>query len=278
LFPILILRKFGSVFLAIAMVVLPSTLFAQKYFSGRNEWGFAVGMSNYYGDFSKGLNTKHFKPSGALYQKLNFSSYFGLRNQISYLQIQGTSEDIKGLQYQNINFQSEVIEAASMMEFNFHPFGTNINDGIATPYFLLGLGGFWFDPYRLDKNEVNVRDLRTEQQAKRYSQIQPCIPIGFGVKTMASNRQHAGGWIVGMEVIFRKTFTDYLDDTYKSYGDYKTIKEQQGAGAADWAQSQVLTGGNIVPKGTMRGDTHLKDWYYFAGLTFSYRFTPQVCR
>ena len=165
MFPILILRKFGSVFLAIAMVVLPSTLFAQKYFSGRNEWGFAVGMSNYYGDFSKGLNTKHFKPSGALYQKLNFSSYFGLRNQISYLQIQGTSEDIKGLQYQNINFQSEVIEAASMMEFNFHPFGTNINDGIATPYFLLGLGGFWFDPYRLDKEEVNVRDLRTEQQA-----------------------------------------------------------------------------------------------------------------
>jgi hypothetical protein len=272
------LRKFGSVFLAIAMVVLPSTLFAQKYFSGRNEWGFAVGMSNYYGDFSKGLNTEHFKPSGALYQKYNFSSYFGLRNQLSYLQIQGTSDDIAGLQFQNINFQTKVIEAASMMEFNFHPFGTNINDGIATPYFLLGLGGFWFDPYRLDKEEVNVRDLRTEQQAKRYSQIQPSIPIGFGIKTMASNRQHAGGWIVGMEVLFRKTFTDYLDDTYKSYGDYKTIKEQQGVGAADWAHAQTLTGGNIVPQGTMRGDTHLKDWYYFAGLTFSYRFTPQVCR
>jgi hypothetical protein len=95
---------------------------------------------------------------------------------------------------------------------------------------------------------------------------------------MASNRQHAGGWIVGMEVLFRKTFTDYLDDTYKSYGDYKTIKEQQGVGAADWAHAQTLTGGNIVPQGTMRGDTHLKDWYYFAGLTFSYRFTPQVCR
>jgi hypothetical protein len=183
-----------------------------------------------------------------------------------------------GLQFQNINFQTQVIEAASMVEFNFHPFGTNINDGIATPYFLLGLGGFWFDPHRLDKEEVNLRDLKTEQQASRYSQIQPSIPIGFGVKTMASNRQHAGGWIVGAEVIFRKTFTDYLDDTYKSYGDYKTIKEQQGAGAADWAQSHVLTGGAVVDKGTMRGDTHLKDWYYFAGLTFSYRFTPQVCR
>ncbi|MFM1762787.1 MAG: hypothetical protein RLZZ512_577 [Bacteroidota bacterium] len=264
--------------MSIAMVIMPSTVVAQKYFSGRNEWGFGLGMSNYYGDFSKGLNTKHFKPSGCVYQKYNFSSYFGLRNQVSFLQIQGTSDDVVGLQFQNINFQTQVIEAASMVEFNFHPFGTNINDGIATPYFLLGLGGFWFDPHRLDKEEVNLRDLKTEQQASRYSQIQPSIPIGFGVKTMASNRQHAGGWIVGAEVIFRKTFTDYLDDTYKSYGDYKTIKEQQGVGAADWAQSQVLTGGAVVDKGTMRGDTHLKDWYYFAGLTFSYRFTPQVCR
>lgn len=264
--------------MALAVVILPSTLVAQKYFSGRNEMGFSVGMSNYYGDFSQGLNTAHYKPAAALFQKYNFSSYFGLRNQVSYMQIEGTSNDIKGLAYQNINFQTKVIEAASMVEFNFHPFGTNINDGIATPYFLLGLSGFWFDPYRLDKEEVNLRDLRTEQQAKRYSKLQPSIPIGFGVKTMATNRQHAGGWIVGFEVIFRKTFTDYLDDTYKSYGDYRTIKEQQGAGAADWAQSQVLTGGNQVAKGTMRGDTHLKDWYYFAGLTLSYRFTPQVCR
>jgi hypothetical protein len=278
LFSILILRKLLSVFLAIAMVVLPSTLVAQKYFSGHNEWGFAVGMSNYYGDFSSGLNAEHFRPSGALYQKYNFSSFFALRNQVSYLQIQGTSDDIPGLQFQNINFQTKVIEAASMVEFNFHPFGTNINDGATTPYFLLGLSGFWFDPYRLDKPEVNVRDLKTEQQNKRYSQIQPSIPIGFGVKSMVSNRQHAGGMIVGFEVLFRKTYTDYLDDTYKSYGDYKTIKEQQGAGAADWAQSQTLTGGSVVAKGTMRGDTHLKDWYYFAGFTFAYRFTPQVCR
>ena len=278
MFPVLILNRLAGVVLSIAMVIMPSTVVAQKYFSGRNEWGFGVGMSNYYGDFSKGLNTKYYKPSGCVYQKYNFSSYFGLRNQLSFLQIQGTSDDVVGLQFQNINFQTQVIEAASMVEFNFHPFGTNINDGIATPYFLLGLGGFWFDPHRLDKEEVNVRDLKTEQQASRYSQIQPSIPIGFGIKTMASNRQHAGGWIVGAEVIFRKTFTDYLDDTYKSYGDYKTIKEQQGAGAADWSQSHVLTGGSVVAKGTMRGDTHLKDWYYFAGLTFSYRFTPQVCR
>ena len=278
MFPILILTLLRRIVLAMAMVIVPSTLVAQKYFSGRNEWGLAVGMSNYYGDFSSGLNTKHFKPSGALYQKYNFSSYFGLRNQVSYLQIQGTSDDVVGLQYQNINFQTKVIEAASLVEFNFHPFGTNINDGLTTPYFLLGLSGFWFDPHRLDKSDVNLRDLRTEQQNKRYSQIQPAIPIGFGVKSMVSNKQHAGGMIVGFEVLFRKTYTDYLDDTYKSYGDYKTIKEQQGQGAADWAQSQVLTNGSVMPKGTMRGDTHLKDWYYFAGFTFSYRFTPQVCR
>ena len=79
MFPILILTLLRRIVLAMAMVIVPSTLVAQKYFSGRNEWGLAVGMSNYYGDFSSGLNTKHFKPSGALYQKYNFSSYFSLR-------------------------------------------------------------------------------------------------------------------------------------------------------------------------------------------------------
>lgn len=278
MFLILTLKKLVGVILSIAMAFSPSLLDAQKYFSGHNEWGFSTGLSNYYGDFSNGLNTKHFKPSGAIYQKYNFSSYFALRNQISYLEIEGTSADIKGLVFQNLNFQSKIYEASSMVEFNFHPFGMNINDGVATPYFLLGLSGFWFDPYRLDKEEVNLRNMRTEQQKRSYSRLQPGIPIGFGVKSRASNRKNSGGWIVGAEVIFRKTFTDYLDDTRKSYGDFKTISEQQGIGSAEYSQAQVLTGGGKLPQGTMRGDTHLKDWYYFMGLTFAYRFTPQVCR
>jgi len=142
LFHLLTLKKLVGVIISIAMAFLPSLLHAQKYFSGHNEWGFSTGLSNYYGDFSKGLNTKHFKPSGAIYQKYNFTSYFALRNQISYLEIEGTSADVKGLAFQNLNFQSKIYEASSMVEFNFHPFGMNINDGVATPYFLLGLSGF----------------------------------------------------------------------------------------------------------------------------------------
>lgn len=257
---------------------MPSAAFAQKYFAGRNEFGFSTGASNYYGEFSHGLNTKHFKPSGALYLKTNLSSYFALRNQISYLQIEGTSADIPERKYQNLNFQSKIYEVSSMVEFNFHPFGANINDELVTPYFLIGLSGFWFNPYRLDKDEVNLRNLKTEQQKHSYSQLQPSIPIGFGIKTLASNTKNAGGWIVGLEVLFRKTYTDYLDDTKSTYGDFKTISNNQGVGAAQYAQPQVLNGGQKVAQGTMRGDTHLKDWYYFMGLTLSYRFTPQVCR
>ena len=280
MFPVLILNKLAGVVLSIAMVIMPSTLVAQKYFSGRNEWGFGLGMSNYYGDFSKGLNTKHFKPSGCVYQKSNFSSYFGLRNQVSFLQIQGTSEDVVGLQFQNINFQTQVIEAASMVEFNFHPFGTNINDGIATPYFLLGLGGFWFDPHRLDKEEVNLRDLKTEQQASRYSQIQPSIPIGFGVKTMASNRQHAGGWIVGAEVIFRKTFTDYIDDVSTTYYQDRNAQLQAyGSKSIAFADPSLgnipnATANNADGTGAQRGDIE-KDTYMSLQVTIGRYFPPK---
>lgn len=264
--------------MACSVFCAPSILGAQKYFSGHNEFGLSLGVSNYFGDFSQSFNLPHFKSAAGVYHKYNFSRFFTLRNQVSFLSIEGSSKDVKGLAYQNLSFKSKIYEFGSMVECNFHPFGTNTNDGKATPYLLLGVSAFWFNPYRLENDDINLRSIRTEQQKRSYSQLQPAIPIGLGIKTMINSKKNAGALILGFEAVFRKIFTDYLDDTKSEYGDFATMTRDQGIGAAEYGQAQVLENGPKMAKGTMRGDTHLKDWYYFIGLNLSYRLTPQVCR
>ena len=80
------------------------------------------------------------------------------------------------------------------------------------------------------------------------------------------------------QIYIGQHITDNLDDVNSSYGDYKSMKENQGLSSAENGHAQVQEGNPVLPTGTMRGDTHLKDWYYFVGFSISYRFTPLICR
>jgi hypothetical protein len=274
----------GVGILAVVLLFFSCTnsLKGQRYFSGRNEFGLTAGLSNYYGDLSSGssfeFNAKHFHPSYGIFQKYNFSSYFSLRNQISFLEISGSSKEIPGLAYQNLNFKSKIYEFAPLVEFNLHPFGTNIRDGWVTPYVLTGLTFFRFNPTKIDNEDVRLRNLNTEGQKKSYSLFQASLPLGVGIKAMSPPERGKGSVIVGFEILWRKTFTDNLDDVNSEYGDYKTMKENQGLSSAENGHAQVSQGNPALASGTMRGDTHLKDWYYFIGFSLSYRFTPLICR
>lgn len=250
---------------------------AQKYFSGRNEVGWSLGVSNYHGDISHGLNMKGFHLAGGLYYKRNWSGYFTNRLQLSYLKISGTDKGDRSYAARNLSFKTPIYEFAEMVEFNFRRFGMNFKDDYWSPYFFTGLAGFMFDPTREENSNVKLRNLRTEGQSKGYSLFQPALPIGFGIKTMLHQKKNQGVWIFGVEGFWRKTFTDHLDDVGGSYPDYKTMVDKQGIGSAQYSHAQTLNGGTPYTAGTDRGDTHLKDWYYFIGFTMAFRFPGGVC-
>lgn len=264
--------------LLVAALAACSHSFAQKYFSGRYEIGTAVGVSNYHGDLSHGPNFKNFHPSFSLLYKYNLSSYFSWRLGLSYLKVSGSDEGVKGYDQRNLTFQTDIWDFGSTFEFNFQAFGTNVNDKTWTPYVFSGIHGFLFDPTRQENKDIKLRNLRTEGQKRAYSRFQPAVPLGFGIKTMLRPQKNRGVWIIGFEGCWRKTFTDRLDDVSGKYPDYRTMVDNQGIGAAQYSHAQTLNGGNPMPAGTMRGDPHLKDWYYFVGFTASYRFTPLICR
>lgn len=224
------------------------------------------------------MNLQHTGVSGAVYYKHHWSSFFSNRFQLTYLDIAGTDASSEVYKIRNLTFQTSIYEVSNMLEFNFQPFGTNYNDEAFTPYFFTGIAGFIFDPRRLENEDIKLRQLKTEGQRRSYSRLQPAIPIGIGIKTISTPKKNRGAWIFGIEACWRKTFTDYLDDVKGEYPDYTTMVNDKGLAAAQYSHAQTLQGGTPMPAGTMRGDTHLKDWYYFVGISISYRITPLICR
>src|SRR5262249_33712591 len=95
-----------------------------------------------------------------------------------------------------------------------------------------------------------------------------CIPFGFGCKFNLSSK-----WLLGWEVGFRRTYTDYLDDVSKTYPDFKAIGELQAMTFSD-RSGEVNGGKYLAVPGDTRGNPQDKDWYIFSGISLALRIIP----
>lgn len=212
-----------------------------------------------------------------MYFKHQWNDYFSNRLQVSYLKVSGTDLGSRSYAVRNLSFQTPIYEIAEMVEFNFQRFGLNYNNKLLSPYVFFGVAAFRFEPTRLENTDINLHNLKTEGQKKSYSLIQPSVPMGFGIKAAMKPRKNHGIWILGLEGFWRKTFTDYLDDVNADYPSYKAMVDNQGVGSAQYSHAQTQNGGQPYNTGTSRGDTHLKDWYFFLGFTIAYRIPGSPC-
>ena len=101
------------------------------------------------------------------------------------------------------------------------------------------------------------------QNRKVYNLIQLSIPFGGGIK-FALNKNIRAGIEIGM----RKLFTDYLDDVSTTYVDKNLLLNNRGVKAVELA---FRGNGTYPPDGSQRGSSKHKDWYYFMGITTSFR-------
>jgi hypothetical protein len=270
--------SYSKIFLTACLCCCLSFVSYAQYRNGKNEIGLLLGGSNYFGDLAPEIVLKETKFSGGIFFKQNHTKFFSSRYQFAYGRIAGTDKNFKANNYRNLSFQTNIFELGYNAELNFLPFGMNVLEKNASTFVFAGFNVFMFNPktriYNGDK--IELRDLGTEGQVlnnkRKYSLIQPSVTLGLGYKLNISDK-----WILGTELGFRKTFTDYLDDTKDLYADYNAINSQQGANAANLSQAQVQNGNTAIDANTMRGDKHLKDWYFIAGVTISYRFVTTFC-
>lgn len=231
-----------------------------------------VGTSNYQGDLQDTrLTFEQSHLAGGIGLSYDLSDHFSVAGALKLGKVSAT--DKKGRnKVRNLDFTSGITEGDIELQYFIFPL---LQRSIA-PYAFAGVAVYHFDPYTHDASgkKYYLKPLSTEGEGfvagvKPYSLTQLSIPFGAGVKLNLSDNLN-----VGLEAGFRKLFTDYLDDVSTTYVDEGLLLANRGATAVELAYrgDEVKNGiQTYPPAGTQRGSPSAKDWYYFTGLTLSFR-------
>jgi hypothetical protein len=231
-----------------------------------------AGMSNYQGDLQSKFitfNEAHLAAGAGL--SYDLTDHFSIRGAVTFGKVSGADKytDNKA---RNLSFASAISEGQLGLEYYIKPIGTHS----VTPYLFAGVAFFHFNPYTFDTSgkKYYLKEMSTEGEGfiagrNEYKLTQFAIPFGGGFKLSLSDNVD-----VGIEMGFRKTFTDYLDDVSTTYVDKNLLLSNRGAKAVELAYrgGELKNGDPQYPAaGTQRGAPAQKDWYYFTGLTLSFR-------
>jgi len=282
--------------LVLALSLVASDASAQQ-FSKRKQYnsvGVTLTAMNYFGD----ITPKPSIPSlrfGAT--RWNFGGTFthrftpriSARAGLTYGQITGDDSkaadqnDSEGkYRYnRNMNFRNNIAELSVVGIFDLIPNrNTYIKRPDLVPYLLAGVAGYTGNPRGENRsgNFVDLQPLKTEGVA--YNRGGIAIPFGAGARYKI-NRD----FDIGFEIIFRKTFSDYLDDVSTNY---VSDRNQLASGDAQYFGWDITGGGgenDLGQPGTwsqgdqgryQRGKSNEDDWYVTAGFTLNYILKAQV--
>lgn len=212
--------------------------------------------------------------------------WLGIRIAAQYTYVEGRDDIIntKGVdelwrKQRNLDFKSDMWEAYTAIEIfptmlfrKYDDYEPRIK-----PYGFIGVGVFHFDPqgsltdangtktwYKLHPLKTEGEGMPQYPNSKPYSLTQLNIPLGGGIKIALKGRIN-----MAFELLYRKTFTDYIDDVSTNYIDpndfYLNLSAADAAIASKIADKTVgiLTPGlNRYPPGTQRGNVNNKDAYF----------------
>jgi hypothetical protein len=245
--------------IAFLLCVSVTTIQAQK-FSIR----YSLGVANYAGDLqAKAYTFDQCQLAGGLGLHYEISDHFTARADF-YLGKVSAADRHSGIPSnvaRNLEFTSNIEDFTLSAEYDL----LSLKKWKATPYIFAGFGVYHFDPYTSDQlgDKIYLRPLGTEGQgvngSSKYNLTQLNIPYGAGIKVALSEDVR-----LGVEVGFRKLFTDYLDDVS---GTYYTPYSSLSTGAQEYA----YRGSGAYPGGSKRGNSGNNDDYYFTQLTLSVR-------
>lgn len=254
-------------------------LFHLNAYSQYWEAGGFVGASNYNGDLARRVVLSETNLSIGILGRYNFTEYWSWKFGVNYAKVSGGDYNFSEYQNRNLSFFSHIWELDNRVEYNFVRFGTGVLAKRSSAFFFAGINMFYFNPKtEYNGTIVQLQPLGTEGQNldgnKKYKRVNVALPIGLGYKFSVSPN-----WVLGFELGVRKTFTDYLDDVSTTYPNFEQLNGRNGATAVALSdrsgeiQNQTL----MASEGNFRGDPQIKDWYYVAGVSLTYRFTPIRC-
>lgn len=293
--------------LGLALVATPKA--DAQQFSKRKQYnsvGFSLNAMNYFGDITPvssftSLRLGATRVGAGVSISRRFFPRLSGRFGLAYGRISGSDAaaadpngpDSRFRYNRNFTFRNDLIEASAVAVFDLIENRNNyLKRPDFVPYVFAGVAGFYTNPKGLSANGdyVALAELRTEGQDKAYSSTQFSIPFGGGIRYRINRNFDAS-----LEIGWRKTFTDYLDDVggrYAAAGKLTTPAQIYFGGGNPTASGGLggtfETGGGITRSrsgefasfdspGSQRGSASNKtDWYIVTGVTLNYILTPHI--
>jgi hypothetical protein len=200
----------------------------------------------------------------------------------SVIKDKGGEEVLRKLR--NLQFRSSIIEGYAALEISPTVFFERYDGlkGKLRPYGVVGVGVFHFNPKGQyiapdgSRKWVALQPLHLEGQGfaeypdrKPYSLTQLEIPMGFGFKYYLKENM-----FIGLEILHRQTFTDYVDDVSTNYIDpslfAKYLTPEQTTLAVQLNNRQNLLG-PTRPMDPQRGDPTQNDAYFSTIIRMGWR-------
>ncbi len=271
---------------------------------GKFEVGLGLGPSFFLGDlggvrgvgrpFVKDVNFPFTKLLKGLYVNYYPAEWIGLRAavNIGVLEAHDSIINAKGgaeldRKERNLGFRSNLFEAYAALEIYPTVFFEQFDGllGKFRPYGLIGFGMFRYNPqgqYIAPNGQttwVDLHPLRLEGQGmaeypdrKPYSLWQREIPMGFGAKYYIKENMY-----IGLEILHRKTFTDYIDDVSTTYIDPALFDVYLTPQQATWARQLMYRENFYNPSvnrpiiNQQRGDPTENDAFFSGILRLGWR-------
>jgi len=293
--------------LGLALLATPKA--EAQQFSKRKQYnsiGFSLNAMNYFGDVTPETNFTSFR-FGATRPNVGVSITRRLyprlsgRLAVSYGRITGDDSkaanqndpDAQFRYNRNMSFRNDILELSGTVIVDLIENRNNyLKRPDFVPYVFAGVAGFYHNPQGLTKSGeyVDLADLRTEGQDQAYSQTQFSIPFGGGVRYRINRNFDAS-----LEIGWRKTFSDYLDDVSGNYAPANKLTTPQqiyfGGGnpiASNGGGGTFETNGGGITRrregpfalfdqpGAKRGTGDKTDWYIVTGVSLNYILTPRI--
>ena len=239
--------------------------------------GFILGKMNYQGDLNPNSFTfSHSKATIGISIRQSLNRWISFRGDFAIGHIDAADHYNRDyLKTRNLSFNTTIKEASIGLEASL----LDLSTSHFTPYVFGDAVLYHFNPWAYDVsgNKVFLNPLSTEGQGlsqfpeqKPYKLTQIALGFGFGARYAINKNIN-----IGIEMIQRKTFTDYLDDVSSIYVDKNVLLQAKGAKAVEMAyRGDEITGGLPYPNhGDKRGTPSEMDWYYFFGVNFEIKFS-----
>lgn len=291
-------KRFQNIFLytiliGTSLLLLPILTFSQRILiqTGKLKFeaGIALGPSFFLGDlggnagkgssFIKDINLQFTNIMDGAYLVVYPADWIGFRlgAQVGKLQGDDSAVSTKGTfevlrKQRNLDFKTNITEAYFAIEvFPLMLLSTfQRSQPKLRPYAVAGVGIFHFNPqgslkdtsghqvwYYLHPLRLEGQGMKEYPDRKEYKLTQINIPVGLGFKYFISERFNISG-----EFLFRKTFTDYVDDVSSKYIDPIYFDRYLSPADAALAKRLANKSLNMAPPDTQRGNSKNNDSYF----------------